>query len=101
MSLTTPRPLLLSLPDAKEQVFMESEQNLPVSCSNHLPLAFADSYQVQDSDSGLLANPQNILITGGTFVVVSLSCGLYKQLIIVYILFARTIFYLLILEKGI
>ena len=36
----------------------------------------------QDSGSGLLANPQNVLITDSTFRVVSLSCGLYKQLII-------------------
>ena len=66
-----------------------------------LLLAFADNGQNQDSGSGLIANPQNLLITGGTFVVVGLSCGLYEQLIIVHILSARTTFYSPILEKGI
>jgi hypothetical protein len=86
-------------PDAMIQV---SEQNLSVSYKNHSPLAFADNCQIKDSGSGLLANARNTLITGGTFVV-SLSCWLYKQLIIVHILFARTMstFSLPILEKSI
>jgi hypothetical protein len=47
-----------------------------------LPLAFPDNHQIRDSGSALFANIQNLLITGGTFVV-SLSCARYKQLIIV------------------
>ena len=66
------------------QLSRESELNLSVSCLNCLPFAFADIHQIQDPGSGLFANAQSILITGGTFV--SLSCGLYKQLIIVHIL---------------
>ena len=89
MSLTTHSPLV---PDATMQ--RESEQNLSVSCLNCLPLAFADNYQIQDSGSSLFPNFPSILITGGTFTV-SLSCGLYKQLIIVHILFVRTL-----LERG-
>ena len=99
MSLATDSPLSPSS-DAIMQVSTESEQTLSVSYLNRLPLAFADNCQIQDFGLGLLANPQNILIAGGTFVVVSLSCGLYKQLIIVHILSARTIFYLPILGKG-
>ena len=98
MSLATYSSLSPSLPDAIMQV-SESEQNLTVSCLNCLPLAFTDNHQIQDSGSALFANAQNILITGGTFIV-SLSCGLYKQLIIAHILSAR-IFYPPILEKGI
>ena len=97
MSLATHSPL----PDAIMQVSAESEQNVSVSCLNHLPLSFADNRQIQDTGMGLLANPQNMLITGGTFVLVNPSCGLYKQLIIVHILSARTIFYLPISGKGI
>ena len=60
------------------------------------------NFQIQDSGSGLFANSQNVLITGGTFVVtVSLSYG-YKQLIIIHILSARmSIFSPPVLEKGI
>ena len=79
----------------------ESEQDTSVSCLNCLPLAFADNHQIRDSGSGFFANAQNILITGGTFVVVSLSYGLYKPLKIVHILSSRTIFYLPTLVKGI
>ena len=81
MSLATHSPL----PDAIMQVFAESEQNVSVSCLNHLPLSFADNRQIQDTGMGLLANPQNMLITGGTFVLVNPSCGLYKQLIILHL----------------
>ena len=94
-------PLSPLLPDAMMQVSRESEQNLSVSCLNGLLLVFVDNCQNRDFGSGLFGNPQNLLITGGTFVAVSLSCGLYEHLIIVYILSARTIFYSLILEKGI
>ena len=66
------------------QISTEPEQN--VSCLNRLPLVFADNCQVQNSGLGLLANAQNILITGGTIVVVSFFCELYNQLITVYIL---------------
>ena len=60
------------------QVSTESEQDLSVSCLNHLPLAFADNCQIRESGLGLFANSQNVLITGGTYIVVSLSCGLFK-----------------------
>ena len=72
MSLATDSPLAPSS-DAIVQVSTESEQTLSVSYLNRLPLAFADNFQIQDFGLGLLANPQNILIAGGTFVVVSLS----------------------------
>ena len=66
-----------------------------------LPLDFADNCQIHDSVSGLFGNAQNVLITGGNFVVVSLSCGLYKWLIIAHILSARTIIsYSPIPKKG-
>ena len=78
MSSATCSLSLPSLPDAIMQVSTESEQNLSVSCSNYSPLAFADNCQVQDSGSSLFANVQNIVITGGTFVV-SLSCRLYNN----------------------
>ena len=74
MSSTTCSPLSPLLPNAITQVSRESEQNLPVSCLNGLLLTFADNCQNQDSGLGLFANPQNLLITGGTFVVVSFSC---------------------------
>ena len=70
----TGSPLSPSVPDAITQVSTESEQNISVSCLIHMLLAFADDCQIQDSGSGFFANAQNILITGGTFVV-SLSCG--------------------------
>jgi hypothetical protein len=78
MSLAIHSPLSPTLPDAIMQV-EESGQNLSVSCFNrgHLPLAFADqkNRQIQDSGSGLFANAENILITDGTFVVVSFLVG--------------------------
>ena len=73
MSSAIHTPLSPLLPDAIMQVSRESDQNIPVSCLNCLPLAFADNHQIQDSDSGLFANAQNVLITGGMFVV-SHSC---------------------------
>ena len=78
MSLATNSPLLPSLPDATTQASTESEQKLSVSCLNRFPSNFADNCQIQDSGLGLLGNPQNVLVTGGTFVVVSLSCRLHK-----------------------
>ena len=98
MSLATHSPLSPSLPNAIMQVSTESEQTFSVSYLNYLPLVFTDRFQ--DSGSGLFANAQNILITGGTFIV-GLFCSLYKQLMTVHILSARTIIYLPILEKGI
>ena len=98
MSLATHSQLLPLLPDAIVQVSRESEQNHLVSCVKCLPLAFVEN-QNQDS-GGLFGNPQNLLITGGTFVV-SFLLTVYKQLMIVHILFARTIFYLPIPEKSI
>ena len=67
-----------TLPDAVMQVSTESEQNHSVSYLNCLPLDFADNCQIRDSVSGLFGNVQNVLISGGNFVVVSFSCGLYK-----------------------
>ena len=97
---STHGPLSPSLPDTIMQV-SESERNLSVSCLKCLSSTFADNLQIQDSGLSLFANPQNLLITGGTFSVVSLYWGLYKQLIIVHILSARTISSLPILGKGI
>ena len=77
MSSATSSPVLPSLPDAIMQV-SESEHNLSVSCLNCLLLDLADNCQIQNSGSALFANAQNVLITGGTFVI-SFSCGLYKQ----------------------
>ena len=77
MSLATDSQLLPSLADATMQVSTKSEHNPPVSYSNCLPLAFADDHEIQDSGLDLFANPYNLLITGGAFVV-SLSCGLYN-----------------------
>ena len=77
MPLATHSPLSPLFPDT---IFRESEQNLSVSSLNRLRLAFADNRQIQNSGLGVFANAQNVLITGGTFV--SLSCGLYTQLII-------------------
>ena len=75
MYSATHSPLLPSGPDAITQTSTESEQNFSVSCLNRMLLAFTDDCSIQDSGSGFFANAQNILITGGTFVV-SLSCGL-------------------------
>ena len=97
MPLVTHSPSL-SLPDAIMQVSRESEQHFSVSWVIHFPLALLTIEKKKDSGSGIFANAQNVLITGGTIVVVSLSCGPYKQLIYVYI---STIFYLPILGKGI
>ena len=97
---STHGPLSPLLPDAIMQV-SESEQNVSVSCLKYLPLTFSDNLRIQDSGLSHFGNPQNILITGGTFTVVSLYCGLYKQIIIVLFLSARTIFSLPILGKGI
>ena len=75
MYLATHSPLLPSVPDAITQASTESEENISVSCLNDILLAFTYDRQVQDSGSGFFANAQNILITGGTFVV-SFSCRL-------------------------
>ena len=103
MALTTHRPLSPPLPDhATMQASRESEQDLSVSCLSCFLLAFADNCQIQDSGLGLLANAQNVLVTGSTInniVVVSLSCGPFKQLIIIYI--RAIILHLLIPGTGI
>ena len=85
-------------PLLSDAMMQETEQNLSVSCLNCLHLDFADNYQIQDPGSGLFANPRNILMTGEVFVC--LLCWLYKPLIIVHILSARTV-HLPILENGI
>ena len=101
MSLATHSPLSSSSPDAVLHVSAgESKQDLSVSCLNCLPLAFDDNCRIQESGSGLLANSRNTVITGGIFVV-SLSCGVYKQLIIIHILSTRTTSPPPILGKGI
>ena len=85
MPLPSYDPLSPSSPDALVQVSRESEQNLLVSCLCRLLLVFSDNCPIQHSGSGLFANNNNILISGGTFVV-SLSCWLYKRLIIAYLI---------------
>ena len=57
------------LPDATMQVTTELGQNLSVSCVRYLFSAFPDDCQTQGCGSGLFPNAQNMLITGGTFVV--------------------------------
>ena len=85
MPSATCRPLSPSSPDSdgitQESTGRELEQNLSVSRLKCLPLALADDDQIRDSGSAIFANIQNLVITGGSFVV-SLSCRLYKQLII-------------------
>ena len=78
MSMATHSPLSPLLPDTIMQVSTKSDQNLSVSCLNHLPQEFADICQIQDSGSGFFVNARNTIITGGNFVV-SLSCMLYNN----------------------
>ena len=66
MSLATHSP---SLQDGIKQVSTASEQN--PSEFVKLGPTFADTRQIQDSSAGLFANAHNVLITGGTSVVVS------------------------------
>ena len=77
MSLATHRQLLSTLPDTIMRASMESVQNHFVSCFSCLLLALADNCQIQDSGSGLV-NAENVLITGGNFIV-SLCCWLNKN----------------------
>ena len=53
-----------------------AEQNPSVSCLRHLFSAFL--MRTQSSSSGLFTNSQNLLITGGTFQVVSLFHNLCR-----------------------
>ena len=99
MSLATHSPSSPLLPDAVMQVFRESEQNISVSCLNHLPLAFADNRHIQDSGLGPISKAQNVLITGG--VIVSFFCGLYQQLIIVLSSRTTSIIFYPPIQKGI
>ena len=101
MNAASRRPFSPSVPDSIIQA-TELERNPSVSCLRRLFSDFVDDLlqTSQDSGSGLFANAQNIFITGSTFVV-SLSCRLYKQLMIVHILSTRTIIYLPIPERGI
>ena len=82
MSALSRSPLLPSSNDCVIQAATESGQNSSVSCLHHLFLAFVDDLQTQDSGSGLFANAQSILITGGTFV--SHSCRLHKFIIYMF-----------------
>ena len=89
MSLATHSPLSTSLPDTVRQVSSESEQNLYVSCLNHFPLGFW--WQLPDSGFWLRSPCKFPEHTHHRWHFCRRSsCGLYKQLIIVHILSART-----------
>ena len=93
-------PFSPSLPDSVLQA-TELERNPSVSCLRRLFSDFVDDLlqTSQDSGSGLFANAQNILITGGTFV--SRSRRLHKFHIIIHLIFTRpTMSTLSILAKG-
>ena len=49
--------------------YTKLEQNPSVSYIYKYVLAVTNDQQAQQSSSGILANAQNILITGGTFIV--------------------------------
>ena len=59
-------------------VYTNSEQDPSVSYWYNYVLAVTDVWQAQRSTSGILANAQNVGITGGTFTVVSLRCCVYN-----------------------
>ena len=70
----------LSSPNTVAQVeARRSEQNSSVSYRYKYVLAITDDQQVQQSMSGIFANAQNVLITGGTFV--SLCCGCVRDFV--------------------
>ena len=82
-------PFSPSLPDSIIQA-TELERNPSVGCLHHLFLDFTDDLlqTSQDYGSGLFANSQNILITGGTFV--SRSRRLHKFNLIIHVIFTRS-----------
>ena len=65
----------LTSPDTVAQVnIRRSEQNSSVSYGYKYVLAVTNDQQAQQSMSGVFANAQNVLITGGTFVSLYCSC---------------------------
>ena len=60
-------------PVASDSIMQADTEFGPVSFLRHFSSAFVDDLQDQDSESGLFANAQNILITGGNFVSHSYS----------------------------
>ena len=81
-SVAHPEENSLSSPNVITQAnlaFTNSEQNPSVSYRYKYVLAVTDVWQAQQSTSGILANAQNVGITGGTFtVVVSFCCCIYN-----------------------
>ena len=80
------------------QAAAELEQNPSVGCLCHLFSAFVYDLQTRDSGLGLIADAQNILINGGTFV--SHFQRLHKSSIFILVVFTRSMFSLSILKKG-
>ena len=67
----------ISLPSSNAVVQVDvrrSEQNPSVGYGYKYVLAVTDGRQAQQSMSGIFANAQNVLITGGTFVSLCYSC---------------------------
>ena len=60
----------LSSPNAVAQAKVRrAEENSSVSYGYKYVLAVTDGQQAQQSTSGIFANAQNVLITGGTIIV--------------------------------
>ena len=72
MSAVTRSPLSSSSPDSESIMQLEAatelERNPSVSYIIYSWPLFVDGRQIRDSVSGLIANAQNRLISGGTFV---------------------------------
>ena len=69
-SLAHREEISLSSPNALAQAkATRSEQNSSVSYGYKYVMAVAKDQQIQQSMSGIFANAENVLITGGTFVV--------------------------------
>ena len=86
-SVAHPEENLLSSPNAIAQANLRSsQQNSSVSYRYKYVLAVADDQQAQQSMSGVFANAQNTLITGGSFVV---SFVVVVSVIFVLILFTE------------
>ena len=77
----------------------ESEQNFLVSLLTAWVSTFPNDHQTQHSGLGPLADAQNLLSTGGTFVSLSGGLCVNNFTIIVYRSQPRTIISLLILAK--
>ena len=64
ISLSSPSPNAVA-----QSNFQRPEQNPSVSNGFKHVVAITDDQQAQQSMSGIFANPQNVLINGGTFIV--------------------------------